>query len=344
MRLILPLKNYRYLLRLDRFYIKFRQTIDLVWMTFESLYDMANFIMHGRLSPFVPSHKKDTYDLIFFSHTIEKGLSLPKPRLLFGKNNIARIIHLLRHCDPTMVNTAAVQMALGSLNEYIDFHRKNGIKDIFLDDLHQELSKITAKLPIQAVGGTRDVLKDNNKLKEQRLSYTEFLSSRFSCRNFSNNTVPANLLKDVVLTAQNAPSQCNRQSTRIHGYMNKEVIARLLALQGGSSGFAASVPLVLVVSSEVAAWSTRAERNQAYVDSGLFGMALLYSCHAHGLGSCCLNFAKTNLQERAFKKVAGISAGERITMLIAVGYLDETNAVAARSTRCPLDTVFKLNY
>ena len=343
MRINIPVNKYQFFSRLDRLYIKFRQTIDLVWMPYEALHDMVSFVMNCRLSPFIPSYKKDTYDLIFYAHTIEKGLSLPQPRPHFGRNNISRVMYLLRRCDPLMVNPAAVKMALGNLQQYIEFHRKKGLESLFLNELNEELLKIVTRFDINPDGGTRNVLLDMKKIAERSHTYAAFLSSRFSCRNFSNAPVLASLLKEVVVTAQNAPSQCNRQSTRIHAYLDKEMIARLLECQGGSSGFAAAVPAVLVVTSDVAAWTSRAERQQAYVDAGLFGMALLYSSHAYGLGSCCLNFAKTNFQEKIFKKIANISTSERVVMLVAIGYLDDENPLATRSTRFQVETVLKLH-
>lgn len=335
----LPVQTDGFLSRFDRLYIRFRQTVALLGMPFEAAYDMVLFVSRCRLSPFVPRHKRDTYDLIFFSHTIEKGLSLPEPRPLFGRNNICRVLYLLRHCDPDKTGPAALGMGVGCLHAYLEHHARHNVEAPFLTGLKHELDSLAGRFATAGEGGTKDVAGIFRKIEARQLSYEEFLRTRFSCRNFRKEPVPLELIREVTGTAQQAPSQCNRQSTRVHLYQDKDDIARLLAHQGGARGFAAHVPTILVITNEMSAWVSKVERNQCYVDAGLFAMALLYACHARGLGVCALNFAKSNLEERRFKKVARIPAGERVAMLIAVGFQDESCAVAARSVRCPTGEV-----
>jgi nitroreductase len=339
----LPVKNAKHLLLLDRLYIKLRQSLALLGLPFEAAYDCAIFIFYCRLSPFVPKHKKDSYDLIFFSHTIEKGLSLPEPRPLFGRNNICRILSLLRHCQPDKVNPVALQMALGSLKSYLEFHSNLKIANLFLNDLADELNDLAQQYRITADGGVKNVSNIFQRIDQRLFSYEDFLASRYSCRFFCQKPVPLELIRNVIRNAQQSPSQCNRQSTRVHLHRDKEQIAKLLALQGGGRGFAASVPNLLIITNEVSSWTNRGERNQCYVDAGLFAMGLLFALHANGVGACAMNFSKTNLEERRFRKAANIPAGERVVMLIAVGFQDDKATIAARSARSAVDGVLKIH-
>jgi nitroreductase len=117
----------------------------------------------------------------------------------------------------------------------------------------------------------------------------------------------------------------------------------LLSLQGGSRGFSEKVYNLMVISNDLNSWVGRGERNQCYVDGGLFAMNLLLSVHAHGIGACPLNFSKTYFSERAFKKIADIPSNERVIMLIALGFSSDKNTVAACSTRLAIDQVFKFH-
>jgi len=339
----LPVKQVGLLQSFERLYLKARQFIDLLFLPGDSLLDLVSFFLNCRLSPLTRSSSKNTYDLIFFSHTIEKGLSLPEPRPLFGKNNISRILHLLRVSQPDLVGKVGIQMAVGSLKEYLEFHKKLGIVDPFLSDVELELSRVALLHRASEGGGTKNVQDIIIKVNDGLYEYSDFISSRYSCRNFQEKIVPKPLIEKIVETAQQAPSQCNRQSTRIHCYQDKDMIDKLLTLQGGSRGFSEKVYNLIVISNDLNAWVGRGERNQCYVDGGLFAMNLLLSVHANGLGACPLNFSKTYFAEKTFKKMAYIPQNERVIMLVAFGFPSNENRVAARSIRLQVDQVLKFH-
>lgn len=335
----LPLNHISKTLFLDRFYIKARQSLNMLLLPLDYLRDFATYLLHCRLSPLTQRNEKDGYDLIFFAHTIEKGLSLPNPRTHFGRNNVARILHLLRVCDKEKTNPAAIQMGFGVLDEYIEFHRSIGEEDSYIKEIVEQCRRLRETRAFHGIGGTKNVAEVNSSIGARSYSYSEFIESRYSCRNFADKPVELSEVEDAVRIAQAAPSQCNRQSTRLYCYSSKDKIRTLLSLQGGSRGFAEDVPCLLVVTNELSAWTGNNERNQCYVDGALFAMCLLLAFHSKQIGACSLNFAKTNSQERRFRKLAGVPAGERIIMLIAVGYQSSEKTVAARSVRAPLEYV-----
>jgi nitroreductase len=335
----LPVKQVVFLQGFERFYLKTKQCLDLLLLPIDNLFDLVSFFLNCRLSPFTSKNQKNTYDLIFFAHTIEKGLSLPEPRPLFGKSNISRILHLLRVSQPNSVGKVGVQMAIGSLKEYLEFHKKLGIEDVFLSDVESETSTLSRFHSIYDGGGTKNIEDITFKINDGVFKYSEFISSRYSCRNFQGKKIPKHIILKILETAQQAPSQCNRQSTRIHCYQSKDKIDKLLSLQGGSRGFSEKVYNLIVISNDLNAWVGRGERNQCYVDGGLFAMNLLLSIHANGLASCPLNFSKTYFAERKFKKMANIPRNERVVMLIAFGFPSEQNTIAARSIRSQVDQV-----
>ena len=74
-------------------------------------------------------------------------------------------------------------------------------------------------------------------------------------------------------------------------------------------------------------------------------MQLSLACSALGLISCPLNLAIGNLRESRIKHLAGIPQYERLIMMMSFGYpiSDETDLVAARSARLPLNTVLSVH-
>ena len=80
------------------------------------------------------------------------------------------------------------------------------------------------------------------------------------------------------------------------------------------------------------------ERNQCWIDGGLFAMSLVLGLHAQGLGTCFLNWSKSSPRDRAMRALLKLPPEEVIIVLVAVGHLPDTLEVA-RSARPPLDSV-----
>ena len=78
------------------------------------------------------------------------------------------------------------------------------------------------------------------------------------------------------------------------------------------------------------------ERNQRWVDGGLFAMTLVWAFHALGLSTCMLNWALPNVSSNRLRELAGIPDGEDIVVLIAIGHAAE-GARVARSEKRSVD-------
>jgi nitroreductase len=163
----------------------------------------------------------------------------------------------------------------------------------------------------------------------------QLIASRSSGRTLNNAPIDPDRILEVIALAQQAPSQCNRQATRVHTYQDPARIRELLALQGGSRGFADSVGNLFVVSSEICAWGGPGQRNQAYVDGALFAMCLLLACRSMGWGACPLNLAIDHRTESAIRRVGGIPDGERLILMIAFGEPSAPDTKVAFSPRRP---------
>lgn len=280
----------------------------------EALRDAALFLRFNSYSPFVDKSKRAFYKIIIEAHTIEKGLSLPDPKLLFGKDKIRFVMAALSRYD-LQHSPVPAHMSLGALDAYVNFHARAGKSDPLLDEIAGYLKTWEAKLPKPWKGGTRDCSFDG----QPPGNLQHLLASRSSIRTLRPTPLDPEQILQAIALAQLAPSQCNRQSSRVHAYQDPARIQELLALQGGSRGFADSVGNLFVVSSEICAWGGPGQRNQAYVDGSLFAMCLMLACRSMGWGTCPLNLAIDHKTESAIRRAGGIPAGERLIMMIAFG-------------------------
>ena len=308
----------------------------------EYLNDFAVTIRYNTYSPFEDRNLRLYYRLIILSHAIEKGLSLANPRALFGREKILSIVAMARRYDASN-SKFPLEMASGALHDYIEIHRKQGIVDPFLDEVEGYLKDESAFAGIEPKGGYKRPSELKHVLPEETEGYVRFLESRYSCRHYDPSVVPLSVVEEIVRTAQASPSQCNRQSVRVHCYTDKSEIEKLLTLQGGASGFVDGVYNLFVITSEVTAWGGYGQRNQGYVDCGLFAQQLLLASYANGVGMCPLNLAVDNAKEKKIKQAAKIHPRERLAMMISFGYPGQLDLKAARSARLPLRSVLKMH-
>ena len=288
--------------------------------------DLWLFLRHNGHSPIEESTRRLSHKTIIEAHTIEKGLTLPQPKPHFGRDKISAMLDMNEGWTPPEGELSR-SMLVGALRDYQRMFANTTAPDtIFAERVTRFIAAHDAG---QAVGGVRQGLQH----PAENCSAVSFLESRFTAREFGPRPLSDNELAKVIGLAQRAPSQCNRQSTRLHLYRDPARINALLALQGGARGFAENVPTLIVVTSEITAWGGPQQRNQPYVDGGLYAMMLLLALDAYGFLTCPLNLAITNRTERAIKVTGEIPLRERLVIMIAVGTQPDHPIRAANSPR-----------
>jgi nitroreductase len=304
----------------------------------EALRDAALFLRFNAYSPFVDPSKRAFYKILIEAHTIEKGLSLPNPKPLFGQDKVRFVMTALSRYD-LRHSPVPAHMSLGALEAYVNFHARQGVADPLLDEITAYLNTWEVRLPRPWRGGTRDYSFDAQPASDLQ----QLMASRSSIRTLRPAPIDPDRIVEAISLAQLAPSQCNRQSTRVHTYQDPARIQELLVLQGGSRGFADHVGNLFVVSSEICAWGGPGQRNQAYVDGALFAMCLMFACRSMGWGACPLNLAIDHRTESAIRRAGGIPAGERLIMMIAFGEPTAPHTRVAFSPRRPAAEIATLH-
>lgn len=304
----------------------------------EAFRDALTFLRFNSYSPWVDKSKRSFYKIIIEAHTIEKGLSLQNPRLLFGKDKVRFVMSALSRYD-VQHSPVPAHMALGALEAYVNFHTSAGISDLLLDEINDFLKAWEVKLPRPWMGGIKDYAFDASMPPDLQ----HLMASRSSVRSLSPAPLRSEAIYEAISIAQLAPSQCNRQSSRVHIYQDPKRIQKLLSLQGGSRGFSESVGNLFIISSEVCAWGGPGQRNQAYVDGALFSMCLMFACRSMGWGTCPLNLAVNHRTEAAIRCAGDIPDGERLIMMIAFGEPVSQLTKVAFSPRRPVAEIATLH-
>lgn len=72
---------------------------------------------------------------------------------------------------------------------------------------------------------------------------------------------------------------CNRQPTKVILVENKTLIDKILEIQSGVTGYSEKVNQLIVLTCNRNYFYTIGERNQLYVDGGIYLIYLLYALH-----------------------------------------------------------------
>ncbi|GJI91807.1 MULTISPECIES: nitroreductase family protein [Duganella] len=270
-------------------------------------------------------------------HNIEKGLSLPEPRLGFGKENLTNLILAIQKYQRLYGPSHPILMsARDVLATYAVYHENHHFPDY---PCKTEIQKLIAAVPAAEtgaqMGGTRLVKREEIMRSVAPVS-EEFFMQRHSIRAFSDREVDIADIEAAIRVAQKSPVVCNRQSGSVHVIADPELVQAALNLQMGARGFSQAVNKLLVVTVDLRNFWQAGERNQGWMDGGMFAMSLIYGLHLRGLGSCCLNWSKTNSQTQVMRELLGLESWESIIMLIAVGHIPDEVVVPFSSRKNPL--------
>jgi nitroreductase len=269
-------------------------------------------------------------------HGVEKGLSLSATRPGFGRKLILELLDRMGRYEAAFGWDRNLVHSLEAIEAYVEFNRQCKCDISPIDEKAERLRESLDGEPAQpnaTISRTRSEFIESSKL-----DLTAFFNSRSSFRQFADQKVDPADIEAAVLIAQRSPCVCNRQSGNVWIIDEIEDVADALRIQGGARGFAAEVPLVLAVTSDLANFQAVGEYNQCWTDGGLFAMSLMWGLHSRGLGACALNWDQGLQVDKEFRERFKIPEDEMIIMLLAVGHPPEEFQVA-RSPRRELSEV-----
>jgi hypothetical protein len=247
-------------------------------------------------------------------HSIEKGLSLAEPKRPFGTAVAQRLEWLLplaEAVEPDAPYIVYGRKALRALREW----NATGAIDASVAPLTDAASDRMGS-PVDASAG-------------------DFFRSRHSVRNFSPEPVDRKILDDAVSLAAQSPSVCNRQPWAIRLFDGVDV-QRMLVYQNGNRGFGSSIPTLALITVDLGMFTGLIERNQAWIEGGIFASTFVWALHSAGLSSCMLNLSLENRRADELRAEAGMSAAEVPIVMVAIGWAADEHRVA-RSARRSLE-------
>jgi nitroreductase len=267
-------------------------------------------------------------DLTLAYHIVEKGLTMPIPRPGFGKKVVISLCDTILKYEKMNLplNDLEFKQSVSVITEYFDYHKDIDYK--LDEDVDDKVKNIVSKF--KGIEG----LKQKNINKDEYFQDTDkpfdvFCRSRYSVRNYTNESIPMSVLYDCIDLAQKSPSFCNRQPTRVHIAKSSTLKNSILDLQNGNRGFGHLAETLLVITSVISTTKDIHERNENHLNGGMFIMTLLNALHFNKIGACSLNWSVTNDKDVKLRNLLNVPENEVILMIISCGYVPEKLALAS---------------
>jgi len=275
--------------------------------------------------------------IIAHYHVIEKGLSHADIRLGFGQGVVINLINLLQEYSKKEYKVCNNQydIAVSIIGQYIKLHEDKNFDVSSIKTRFDDIQKTS----ICNLGGS---LKLNKKdiFCRNKLNFKQLALSRYSIRDFTKQDVKRELIEEAIRIAQKSPSVCNRQTSRVYIVTKKDDIEKHLSYQNGNRGFGHKINKLLIITSDLNFFEGSYERNQAFIDAGIFSMSLLYAIHYLELGAVTLNWCVNKQRDKEYRKFSKIANSENIILMIGIGHIPETITVP-KSERKKLEDIIK---
>lgn len=270
--------------------------------------------------------------ITFHYHAIEKGLSNANLRLGFGERAFNQLFWAMdEYIDKGYPsNDSRFQQAISVIDSYIVLHKKRDFDVSSVEKKYHEYKDYNTG-SYELSGGfiemNRSSLPSFNKLP-----FNEIAASRYSVRDFGVEDISDESIFNAINIATKSPSVCNRQAWQVRYVKTPEVVKDVLKIQGGLSGNGENLNKLLLVTADKQYMNGGHERNQTYIDGGLYTMSLLYALTYFNIASCTLNTNFTLKKELDMRELLGIKESEDLIAFIAIGSYPE-NLKVAKSPR-----------
>lgn len=262
--------------------------------------------------------------ITFHYHSIEKGLSNPKFREGFGVYAFTQLFFAMdKYLEggyPT--NDSRFQEAISTVESYISKHDTLNFPIPEVKTKFEEYKNFAINEYANAGGST--IIKNEDLVDYPNANFKTLALNRYSIRDFGKESVETSDILEAVKISTKTPSVCNRQSTRVYYVKNEELLNNIFHLQGGLTTHGENLQGMLLVTADRKYMNGPHERNQTYIDGGMFLMSLVYSLTSKNIATCVLNADFSLEKEKKTRESLNISDSEDLIAFVAVGSFPET--------------------
>ena len=262
------------------------------------------------------------YSLIFQTHSLEKSLSHFDLRP-FGKQKVSLIMSILNK-ELKYENHEkhfSFLNGINSLRQYKKVYEEHKWTDKEEYKNVSDFLKNYENIPEQRTGAY--ILTKEELINDYKIDYKKFIKSRHSTRNYKNQELKIEDIKEAIEMAKYTPSACNRQYIKVHYYPNGQMRKNVIKYAVGKGGLYLEGVNTFIITIDVNGLRGNGERNQGYFNAGLFSINFVNALHSLGIGTCFIQFCNSVSEEETLKELNKIPSYERIAVILFAGYYDD---------------------
>lgn len=271
-------------------------------------------------------------------HRIEKGLIMSPRRDVYGLDYIGDTIsvysEVISLCD---VDESELKWFHDVLHKYFEVTATHPIIDA--------ARELFNGYSVEHSGGLASIPRSRSEYKLSNISYEEFYTlcqQRRSVRWYQDKSVPRDLVDKAILAAAQSPSACNRQPFEFRIFDEQDLVEKVAAIPGGTTGFTHQFKMIVVLVGKLSAYEYDRDRHLIYIDGSLAAMSFMFALETLGLSSCSINWPGVEHLECQMDEALGLEPHERPLMLISVGYAKGSGQIPYSHKKC-LDELRRYN-
>ncbi len=295
-------------------------------LAFHGTRDQVRFWRYSSLSVFDSRYDQLCGRIMYNVHALEKSLAQSegwrpgRGRKALRNLNDALAVYSYQGFDRS---SFAFTQGVSVIQRYRERHAAHPDSIQFLAEVVDADFLAPASPGTYSAAGVKTVRK-LDKIQNSKKTFYELSQGRSSVREFSGAAISTERVMNALRNAERTPSVCNRQGWRVYWTEDKELARKALAHQRGF-GYSQMPEVLLVVTVTNSVFISPVERNQGFVDGGLFAMSVLYGLEAEGVAAVPLNACLYARDRDAVQNLLDIDPSEEIIMFIAIGdHPDET--------------------
>lgn len=300
-------------------------------------YDKTRFIKYSS-SVSCDTKEKLRARIIMTYHVVEKGLTMPNRRFVFGRSVLNNLVDRIeRYVGLYGDDDKQVRHAIGVIRAYVAMNETCEKKPED-ESFWNKLLHFLEKYPNIRLSTQPHVTKDEF-YSRKNAPFSEFARARHTLRHYADKELPLDRVRSAVEIATSTPTACNRQHCHVYCVSDKSIIASVLAVQGGSRGFGHLADKLLIVVADLEDAAIPQERNDVYINGGMFLMNLAYSLFYEEISHCILNWSRNPEDDIEVRRLLPIKPSEEIIAMLTCGETPEEFDVAA-SPKKTVDEIF----
>lgn len=275
-------------------------------------------------------------NVILHYHVIEKGLTMPNRRDVFGREALKELLGSINQYVTCFgLDDTQVTHAIGVVKTYVE-RNANQPGDPILDEANDFLGNYPDVPSVEEPHLTREAF-----YRGCEGPFPEFARARHTLRHYAPKELTIERLRSAVELCRTTPTACNRQYCRVYCVSDKETIEKILEIQHGNRGFGHLASKLLVLVSDLEGIASPLERDDGFTNGGLFLMNLCYALYYHKIAHCILNWSRTPEEDLAARRLIPIKPSETIVAVLTCGETPDEVEMCA-SPRRPLEDIFKV--